>query len=246
MLGRDPQYNVGMNRLNVLFSLTSAAVVLVTVERFSFTQRVLLPPHDFLRLHELLQMTVIILFTVVIPALVLREVSQNFAALRSRAGAWLFVAFIAGVYYYATGNGLHEMASFALTASCNPDHVVGDVCGGLFFNDFYTGNIMYFVGAFLMTASVLILERMRPAAEPFGRGALAVLAVNAVVFALTVLAYAGFDRVLVGLAYSVAMTLFVLACFLPIRSRYREHPFITYTTIVYVLGTIASIAVRIA
>jgi hypothetical protein len=76
--------------------------------------------------------------------------------------------------------------------------------------------------------------------------ALAVLVVNAVIFALTVLAYAGFDRVLVGLAYSVAMTLFVLACFLPIRSRYREHPFTTYTTIVYVLGTIASIAVRIA
>jgi len=215
----EVQYNVGMSRLNVLFSLTSVSVVLVTVERFSFTQRVLLQPHGFLRLHELLQMTVIILLTVVIPALVLREVSHNFSALRSTAGAWLFMAFVAGVYYYATGNGLHEMASFALSASCDADHVVGDFCGGLFFNDFYTGNIMYFVGAFLMTASVLVLERMRPAAEPFGRGALAVLAVNAVIFALTVLAYAGFDRVLVGLAYSVAMTLFVLACFLPIRSR---------------------------
>lgn len=102
-------------------------------------------------------MTVIILLTVAIPALVLREVSHNFSALPTRAGAWLFMA-----------------------------------------------------------------------------------------FALTVLAYAGFDRVLVGLTYSVAMTLFVLACFLPIRRRYREHPFTTYTTIVYVLGTVASIAVRIA
>jgi hypothetical protein len=234
-----------MSRLNVLFSLTSVSVVLVTVERFSFTQRVLLAPHDFLRLHELLQLTVIILLTVAIPALVLREVSQNFMALRSTAGAWLFMAFIAGVYYYATGNGLHEMASFALSASCDPDHVTGEFCGGLFFNDFYTGNIMYFVGAFLMTASILVLERRHPAGEPLGRGGLAVLAVNAVVFALTVLAYAGFDRVLVGLAYSGAVTLFVLGCFLPIRRRYREHPFTTYTTIAYVLGTIASIAVRI-
>ena len=235
-----------MNRLNVLFSATSVAVVLVTVERFSFTQRVLLQPHDFLRLHELLQMAVIILLTVAIPALVLREVTQNFSALRSTAGAWLFMAFIAGVYYYATGNGLHEMASFTLSASCDPDHITGDFCGGLFFNDFYTGNIMYFAGAFLMTASVLVLERRHPAVEPFGRGGLAALVVNAVVFALTVLAYAGFDRVLVGLAYSVAMTLFTLACFLPIRRRYREYPFTTYTTIVYVLGTVASIAVRIA
>jgi hypothetical protein len=238
-------YNHGMSRLNLLFTLTSATVVLVTVERYSFTQRVLLQPHDFLRLHELLQMSVIILLTVAIPALVLREVSHNFTALRSTAGAWLFMAFIIGVYFYATGNGLHEMASFALSASCDPDHVTGDLCGGLFVNDFYTGNIMYFVGAFLLTASVLVLERRHPAAAPVAGRGLAVLVANAVVFALTVLAYAGFDRVLVGLFYSTAMTLFVLACFLPIRRRYREHPFTTYTTIGYVLGTLASVAVRL-
>lgn len=234
-----------MNRLNTLFTLTSLSVVLVTLERFSFTRHVLLPPHQFLRLHELVQMTVVILFTVVIPALVLREVSQDFSALRSTAGAWLFLAFVAGVYFYATGNGVHEMASFALGVSCDPDHVSGDFCGGLFVNDFYTGNILYFVGAFLMTASILVLERGNPS-DRYREGGLTVLVVNAVVFALTVLAYAGFDRVLVGLVYSIVMLVFVLACFLPVRRRYREFPFTTYTAIVYTLGTLASVVARIA
>ncbi len=35
----------------------------------SFTVRLLLPPHDFLRLHEVVQMSVLILLTVVITAL---------------------------------------------------------------------------------------------------------------------------------------------------------------------------------
>ena len=233
-----------LNTLNVLFSLTSLSVVLVTVERFSFTRDILLPPHHFLRLHEVVQMTVVILLTVVIPALVLREVSHHFSALRSTVGAWLFMAFVVGVYYYSTGNGVHEMDSFALSVSCDPDHVSGDFCGGLFVNDFYTGNVMYFVGAFLMTASIIILERRNPS-ERFRQGGVVVLVVNAVIFALTVLAYAGFDRVLVGLVYSVAMSVFVLACFLPVRNRYREFPFTTYSAIVYVLGTVASIVVRI-
>ncbi len=234
-----------MNRLNVLFSLTSLSVVLVTVERFSFTRNVLLPPHHFLRLHELVQMTVVILLTVVVPALVLRVVSGDFAALRTRAGGWLFLAFVIGVYFYATGNGVHEMASFVLGTSCNPDHATGDLCGGLFVNDFYTGNILYFLGAFLFTASILVLERMNPSGA-YRQGGLTVLVVNAVIFAVTVLAYAGFDRVLVGLVYSLAMTVFVLACFLPVRRRFREYPFTTYTTIVYVLGTAASLLARLA
>jgi hypothetical protein len=232
-----------MNRVNWLFTLTSLSVILVTVERFSFTGKVLLQPHNFLRLHELLQMSVLILLTVVIPALLLREVSQNFSALRSKAGVWLFIVFVVGVYYYATGNGVHEMASFTLSVSCDPNNISGNFCGGLFLNDFYTGNILFFIGAFLMTASLLILERMNPS-ESFRQSGFVALVVNAVIYAVTVFAYAGFDRVLVGLVYSLAMLLFVLGCFLPVRKRYRQFPYTTYTTIVYTLGAIASVVVR--
>ncbi|WP_194907011.1 hypothetical protein [Catenulispora rubra] len=234
-----------MNRMNRLFTLTSLSVVLVTVERFSFTTRVLLEPHAFLRLHELLQMVLIVLVTVLIPSLLLREVSADFTALRSRGGTLLFLLFVVGIYYYSTGNGVHEVASFTFNTYCDPHHFSGSLCGGQFDNDFYTGNILFFVGGFLMTVSLLAFERHRPSVSYAAAGRTALL-VNGTIYALTVLAYAGFDRVLVGLEYSVAMWFVTLAFFLPVRKRYLEFPFITYTTLVYTLGTVSSIIVRLA
>jgi hypothetical protein len=55
-----------MKRLNWLLTLVSLTVLVVTGERFSFTTRVVLPPSNFLRLHEVLQMTLMILATVVL------------------------------------------------------------------------------------------------------------------------------------------------------------------------------------
>jgi hypothetical protein len=49
-----------MKRLQILFSLNSLAVVLVSIERFSFTTHILLQPYHFLRLHEVIQITVVL------------------------------------------------------------------------------------------------------------------------------------------------------------------------------------------
>ncbi|MFF2146762.1 hypothetical protein [Kitasatospora sp. NPDC058190] len=233
-----------MSRMNLLFTLTSLSVVLVAVERFSFTTKVLLRPYGFLRLHELLQMTTLILVTVGIPALMFREVSRDFSALRSREGKWLFLLFVTGVYFYATGNGLHEVASATFSEYCDPNAFTGDLCGGLFFNDFYTGNAMFFVGALLMNTSLLITESRNPD-ESSARSSQAALVVNAAVYAVTVLAYAGFDRAPVGLVYSAGMFLIASAFFLKVRRQYRKFPFTTYCALVYALGGSASIAVRI-
>ena len=101
-----------MNRLNWLFTLSSLSVILVTVERFSFTTKILLQPYNFLRLHELVQMTILILFTTVIPFLIFREVTNNFQTLKSNISLVYGLMFIIGIYFYATGNGLHEVSSF--------------------------------------------------------------------------------------------------------------------------------------
>ena len=52
-----------------------------------------------------------------------------------RAGPWLFIAFVVGVYYYATGNGLHEMASFALIESRG--------AGRMAFGGFFPGGLTW-------------------------------------------------------------------------------------------------------
>jgi hypothetical protein len=230
-----------MTRLNRLFVATSLAVLLVTVERFSFTTEILLSPWNFLRLHELVQMTAIILTTVVIQALTLRELSRGFSTLTVGP----FLLFVVGAYYYATGNGVHELGSFTFHAHCDVDTPAGDLCGGLYVNDYYTGNIMFFVGALLTTTALLVLARRNPLAADFGTRALVLVLVNAAVYALAIVAYAGFDRVLVGLVFTVVMDVVALAFLGSVGRRYRRYPFIVYTSAVFTLGAVAGVLVRV-
>ena len=233
-----------MNKLNLLFTLSSINVLLVTVERFSFTTKILLQPYSFLRLHEVFQMTIIILFTVLLPFLMLKEVSLNFEGLKKKSGLILGLIFISGVYFYATGNGLHEVSSFNFNFFCDVNNFSGDLCGSMFFNDYYTGNIYYFIGGLLMIVPLLLFER-KNSSEKFNSKDMKILIANAIVYAFAIFAYSGFDRVLVGLIYSVIVSIFALYIFWPIRKSYSKYPVITYTTLTYLLGTVAAIAVRV-
>jgi hypothetical protein len=233
-----------MNRLNVLFTLASLSVVLVTVERYSFTTRVLLQPHSFLRLHELVQMTVLILSTVILPFFLLREVSGNFEGLKTRGGLLLALVFLIGVYFYATGNGLHEVSSFNLNQFCNVRDVSGELCNSFFFNDYYTGNILYFVGGALIVVSIVLFEGRQPR-PGFTKRDMAISMANAVVYALAIFAYAAFDRVLVGLVYAVGVALVADALYLRVRRNCLQYPVTTYTAATYTLGTVLAVIVRL-
>ncbi len=193
-----------MKRLHLLLSLNSLAVVLVSLERFSFTTRVLLQPYQFLRLHEALQIGVLILATVLIPFFLFREVTGNFSLLAKdkRRGMVLGSVFLAGIYFYASGNAFHELASFLFNQYCDVTSVSGQLCASLFFNDYYTGNVLYFIGAFLFTLALILLEVVQPRLLMTKRD-LWLLVPNSLIYALAIVAYAGFDRVLVGLVYSL-------------------------------------------
>lgn len=229
-----------MKRLNLLFSLSSLSVILITIERFSFTTKILLAPYEFLRLHELIQMTILILITVLIPTFLLREVSKNFESLKSKKGWSLTLMFIIGMYFIATGNGVHEISSFNFNTFCDTKNFSGNLCGSMFFNDYYFGNILYFIGALLMNSSLLFLEKMRSYVK-FSRNDIAITLVNSFIYAFAIFAYAAFDRVIIGLIYSLMMTTIALSLFLSIKRRYLYYPVITYTTTTYVLGFTASL-----
>lgn len=232
-----------MHALNVLFSLTSLSVLLVTIERFSFTTKILLQPYSFMRLHELVQMSVLILFTVLVPFFILRAISHNFETIKSGKGLLLAALFIIGVYFYATGNGVHEVSSFNFNNFCDIKHFSDDLCGGFFVNDYYTGNIMYFIGAILMTVPLFFLELLKPSTD-YKKKDLALTLVNAGLYAFAVFAYAAFDRVLVGLIFSVIIMVVAGGLFLKMRKKYLQYPFITYMAATYTLGTVAALLVR--
>lgn len=232
-----------MKTLNLLFTLSSINVLLVIIERFSFTSKVLLQPYSFLRLHEVFQMTILILFTVLLPFLMLKEVSLNFDGLKKKSGLILGLIFITGVYFYATGNGLHEVSSFNFNFFCDVKNFTGDLCGSMFFNDYYTGNIYYFIGGLFMIIPLLLFERTN-SSDKFNSKDMKILIANSVIYAFAIFAYSGFDRVLVGLIYSIIVSIISLYIFWQIRKNYSKYPVITYTTLTYLLGTVTALAVR--
>jgi uncharacterized membrane protein len=234
-----------MKRLHILFSLNSLAVVLVSIERFSFTTHVLLQPYQFLRLHEAIQIVVLILATVIIPFLLFKEVTGNFSLLskESRRGTFLGIVFIVGIYFYASGNAFHELASFLFNQYCDVGRVSGQLCQGLFFNDYYTGNVLYFVGAFLFTLALILLEVSQPHIL-MKRRDMWLLVPNCLIYALAIVAYAGFDRVLVGLIYSLVTTIVVVGIFVAYRKERYYLPVTSYTALTYIIGTVVACIVR--
>ncbi|MBE3560928.1 MAG: hypothetical protein IMW89_17160 [Ktedonobacteraceae bacterium] len=235
-----------MKRLHVLFTLNSLALIFVSVERFSVTTRILLQPFDFLRLHEAVQITVLILATVLLPFFILREVTADFSLLKGtyRKNLILGAFFIAGIYFYASGNAYHELASFLLNQYCSVTKVEGVLCQGLFFNDYYVGNGLYFIGAFLITVVPILIEVDHPRVLMTGRDLLLLLP-NALIYSLAIIAYAGFDRVLVGLVYSVITTFVVLCILLLHRNSILHFPVTLYAAIAYSVGLIVAFLVRV-
>lgn len=233
-----------MKRLHILFSLTSLSVVLVTIERFSFTTKVLLQPYNFLRLHEAIQILVLILATVLIPFFLFKTVTDDFSSLKtSRKNLFLGVLFIVGVYFYASGNAFHELASFLLDQYCDVTKLSGGLCESLFFNDYYTGNILYFIGAFLMTVPVVLLEVARPRFV-MQRRDLWLLLPNCLIYALAIIAYAGFDVVIVGLVYTLVTTLTIVSILVVERKKVLYLPVTSYMAMTYVIGAVVGCIVR--
>jgi hypothetical protein len=233
-----------VKRLNLLLSLSSLNLLLITAERFSFTTRVLLRPDNFLRLHELIQMSVLILISVLIPCFILYTLTSELATLRQRRGKVLTVIFLAGMYFYATGNGVHETSSFLWNEYCPQNNLDSPLCKSMYFNDYYTGNILYFIGAFMTTVTLVALEKMLPN-PTFTRGDYALLSINSFLYTFAIIAYAAFDRVAVGLVYVLITTVVVDGLlFLP-RTAYARFPFSIYTAMAYTAGTVLSLIIRL-
>lgn len=232
-----------MKRINLILTLLSLNTVLVTIERFSFTTKVILQPYNFLRLHEVFQMLVVILLTVALPFFLLKEITNNFETLKTVKGTLLGLLFIVGVYFYSTGNGVHEVASYIFNTFCSVKHIAPGFCGSAFFNDYYFGNILYFVGLLFVNLSLVMLEKIKPS-KSFTKKDTIVTLINSFILALTMFAYAAFDRVLVGLIFTLVAAVTIDFLLLTAKTNFKTLPFTLYCATGYTLGFLASAIIR--
>ncbi len=232
-----------MKPVNRLITLLSLITVVITVERVSPTTRILLQPYGFLHLHEALQIGLITAAGTVISFLILREVSDGFRLLAAGGGAALGCLFILGTYFAASGNAAHEVASFLFNRFCDVHHVRPGACGSEYVNDYFFGNVTYFVGLGLSNLAVVLVERRRPDGS-MTRGDVWVTVANAAVLALTFVAYDAFDRVLVGLVSTVVFALVFGGLLLTARARPRFLPFTLYSGLGFTLAAVIAIPIR--
>jgi hypothetical protein len=67
---------------------------------------------------------------------------------------------------------------------------------------------------------------------------------NSLVYAFAIIAYAAFDRVVVGLVYAAAATGVMLVLLVTAPTRTTALPFTLYSAVAYGLGTVTSLLVR--
>jgi hypothetical protein len=230
-----------INRLLTLLSLTTVAI---TIERVSPTTKIMLQPYNFMHLHEVLQMGIISAFSVIISFLLLREVSLNFRLLQDVLGLLLGCLFMLGSYFYATGNGVHEVASFLFNEYCDTKHFTSAVCGSMYFDDYYAGNIVYFLGLGLSNLALVLLELRERTRLRRGPVTVATV-VNGLVLALTFIAYDAFDRVAVGLISTIIYALIFAGLLYLNRQSTRSLPFTLYTALGFTMAAVVAIPIRV-
>jgi hypothetical protein len=232
-----------MKRINIIVSLYTLTALVIIIERLLPITQVLLQPYDFIRLHEINQTVLFLPITVILSFFILKSVTDNFRTLNRRLNTVLAVVFLCGVYLYGAGEGWHEVASFTLNTYCDVDNLAGNLCQGLFINDYYAGNLIFFVGGVMMNAVLLILATQQ-SMQRFNNIDLAILFFNSLVYAFAWFAYAAFDVVLLGLFFAALLTVISLAAFLKVKWNMREYPYITYSAVAYTLATLATLIYR--
>jgi hypothetical protein len=232
-----------MKRINTIVSLYTLTALVIIIERLLPITRVLLQPYNFIRLHELNQTVIFLPITVILSFFILKSVTDNFRTINRKLNTILAVVFLCGAYLYGAGEGWHEVASFTLNTYCDTQNLAGNLCQGLFINDYYTGNLIFFVGGVMMNTVLLVLATQQKM-ERFNNKDLTILLINSLVYAFTWFAYAAFDVVLLGLYFAALLAVISIVAFIKVKRNVREYPYITYSAVAYTLATIATIIYR--
>lgn len=230
-----------MNKYNILFILYSLTAVVIIIERLLPSP--LLQPYNFIRLHEINQTVIFLTISLVISIFYLRLITNNFQTLKKTRDFILVTVFIVGAYLFGAGEGWHEVASFTLNHYCEANNPVGSLCNGLFINDYYAGNIIFFIGGLLMTTPLLALASYYPV-KAFNRKEMVILLSNSLVFSFTWFAYSAFDKVLVGFFFSTVLLMISAIYLVKIKGRYSQYPFIVYSFVAYFVATVGAALVR--
>lgn len=232
-----------MRPLNKLFTFYSLVVLIIIIERLLPHTRTLIQPHNVISIHQLIQTVIFIPLTIILSFFSIKIITNDFHALKEKDNVLLVLLFVIGVYFIGAGEGWHEVTNFMLHTYCNTNQSFNNICGSLYINSFYTGNVIFFIGGVFTCLSLLTLARKLPT-PTFSKNQLIILLLNSIVYAFTWFAYTAFDTVFVGFFFSALLMVISLGFLSVVRKAWKAYPFIVYNAVAYSLATIATCIVR--
>lgn len=228
-----------LRRLHALLAVQSLVLVLASINRLSSIADVEVLPHGSLRLVELVNLLVLPPISALAFFLLLEHLIGGVAARRRRA---LRLAFLAALYVFALSYGMHEPANYVHQELCGGDG--GRLCQVIDYHDDGLSHLLFFAG-FAGIAAVLLIAQAAAtdaAALPLAGGDRALVLGNAALIAAAIVANLGFEAI--GL--DLLVVALVAALSLALLRRAGPRPVIVYFASAYVLGLVATIAVRLA
>ena len=231
----------GLQRIHVLLTVQTVVIVLASVNRLSDLTTAHVPPHEFLRWVDLLNLLVFPLASVVAFYLLKRHLEAG------GPRPWqlpLDLAFLVGVYLLAASYGVHEVTNYLHARVCDGGAATAsaDVCQIIVFNDDEFSHWVFFAGFVLVNAALMLLQVVFPVASSLGLRDRALLVGNGLFIALGVFANLGFEEI--GLDLYVVALLAALSVYL--WRRVGTQPLVLYYLTAYCVGlglTVVKLAV---
>jgi hypothetical protein len=224
-------------RLHVLLGVQSLVLVLASVNRLTSVGDAAVLPHGSLRVVELLNLLVLPPISALAFFLLLEHLLDGVAAGTRLA---LRLAFLGALYLFAMSYGMHEPANYVNDRFCGS--AGGELCEIVGYHDDGLSHLLFFAGFAGIAAVLLIAQAVATgvAAMPLpGRG---LVLGNASLIAAAIVANLGFEPI--GL--DLLVVAFVAALALVLLRRAGPRPVIVYFAWAYVVGLVATIAVRLA
>jgi hypothetical protein len=172
-----------------------------------------------------------------------KYVSNNFEVSKTKKGIIITILFFFGILLTVMGNTIHETSGFFFKTYCPLPGSPVNLCAGLFFNDYYFGRILYFFGTLLCNLTIIILEIQKPV-KRLTKQDNYIITTNAALYALGLLAYIAFDKVIVGILFVLTAAVITNILLFTSKKSMKTLPFTSYYAIAYSLATIAALTLK--
>ncbi|MCR4263985.1 MAG: hypothetical protein NUV98_04695 [Candidatus Roizmanbacteria bacterium] len=234
-----------MKHVHYILTGLSLVLVLLSANRLLPSTRGMLPPHDFLRVVDINAMLPIPLASVLLYFYLKKNVEENGKLLNKKFLTFASLLFVAGVYLFGAGSGLHEAMDYLNARFCDRGELKNELCNIVSYNDDTFSHVIYYLGFILLTVSLVATEYFSPRKHAVSSKDVKLVLANALFIALFIFANLAFEPTLMDMIVFGSMTVLTLSTLMFGKHSYKLLPVTFYFAVSYGVGVTSSLLYKI-